>query len=70
MNAQPITLTDEEIKDLTGYSRPAYQLRVLDEMHIPARRRPDNTVMVLRMHCTTLPAPAADERPKLNLSFK
>lgn len=73
MNAQPITLTDDEIKELTGYSSAAYQLRVLQELCIPARKRPDNSVLVLRMHCV---APAQQisaigrPAPRLKSSMK
>lgn len=65
MSAQPIALTDDELKELTGYSRPAYQLRILKGLGIPARRRPDNSVLVMRMHCTTPVALAANDAPKL-----
>ncbi|MDB5777543.1 MAG: hypothetical protein JWP38_3676 [Herbaspirillum sp.] len=65
MNSQPITLTDEEIKELTGYARPAYQLRVLKELGIQARKRPDNSVLVLRMHCMMPAVTAANDAPKL-----
>ena len=71
MDAQPITLTDQEIKELTGYSRTAYQLRVLAELHIPARKRPDNSVLVLRMDCTSRSAQqAANDVPQLKSSRK
>jgi transposase InsO family protein len=46
-----LTLSAEEIYALTGYRRASNQLRVLREMNIPARRRPDNAVTVMRMHC-------------------
>lgn len=71
MDAQPIALSDDEIKELTGYARPKYQMRVLAELHIPARKRPDNSVLVLRMHCTTPVAQqAANDVPQLKSSRK
>jgi hypothetical protein len=50
MNNQDLTLSPAELKSVTGYAKPIFQLRVLKELGIPARRRPDNTVLVLRMH--------------------
>lgn len=51
-------LSPEEIYDITHYKRAAEQLRALKELGIPARRRHDNTVCVLRMHTM---APAANQ---------
>ena len=71
--AEPITLSEEEVVAITGYHRPKFQLQRLQEMSIPAHRRPDNTVMVLRVYATTRPAaPAAPEKqePKLRLIRK
>lgn len=66
--AEPITLTEQEIVAITGYHRPAYQLARLKEMNIPAHRRPDNTVMVLRVYVTTRPtAPTPPEQPEPKL---
>ncbi|VVD75288.1 DUF4224 domain-containing protein [Pandoraea commovens] len=48
---QPLELTGEEIARITGYRRAAKQIDVLASLGIPARRRPDNSVLVLRMHC-------------------
>lgn len=70
MSAQDYTLTDEEIKEMTGYSRPAFQLRTLKELGIPARRRPDNSLLVMRMHCLTPVALQAVSGPKLKSSRK
>lgn len=47
---QDLTLSPAELKSVTGYAKPIFQLRVLRELGIPARRRSDNTVLVLRMH--------------------
>jgi hypothetical protein len=59
------TLTPEEIYEITHYKRPAEQLRELAELGIPARRRHDNTVCVLRVHYQQ--QKPADQRPKLKL---
>jgi len=57
----PLELTGDEIARITGYRRATKQLDVLASLGIPARRRPDNSVLVLRMHCIypTSAAPAA-----------
>ncbi|QBP75366.1 DUF4224 domain-containing protein [Herbaspirillum huttiense] len=71
--AEPITLTEQEVVAVTGYHRPAYQLARLKEMGIPAHRRPDNTIMVLRVYVTTRPEAAAapeKQEPKLRLIRK
>ena len=67
MENQSPTLTDAEIYELTHYRRPKEQLRALGELGIPARRRHDNTICVLRMH---LQAPTKQEppRPRLKLN--
>lgn len=45
-----LALSEEELVEITGYLRPTNQLKVLQGLGIPARRRPDNTILVLRMH--------------------
>lgn len=51
MSAYDFVLTEDELKEMTGYSRPAFQARCLKEMGIPSKRRPDNSLIVLRIHC-------------------
>ena len=66
-NPESQTLSEEEIYDITHYRRTAEQLRALARLGIPAERRRDNTVCVLRMHMAmpaTKPQPA---RPQLKL---
>lgn len=65
-----LALPEDEIRELTGYSRPAYQIRVLKSLGIPARRRPDNSVLVLRMHLRNPVVIAANDGPKLKSSRK
>lgn len=59
-------LSEQELVETTGYRRPTGQMRILKELGIPARRRPDNTILVLRMHMAH-PAsmPTATNAPKL-----
>ena len=45
-------LTPEEIYEITHCKRPKEQLRELARMRIPATKRIDNTVCVLRMYVT------------------
>ena len=62
-------LSPEEIYDLTRYRRAAEQLRELARRGIPAQRKRDNTVGVLRMH--TMPGGAAPvSKPVLKSSRK
>lgn len=64
MDTTDIELSEAEIKRITGYSRPAYQIKVLRGLGIPARKRPDNSVLVLRMHCTSPATVAANDAPR------
>jgi hypothetical protein len=60
-------LLEEEIVRITGYHRAGKQLETLKFLGIPACRRRDNTVLVLRVHLL-YPVGAgtpAQERPKL-----
>jgi Domain of unknown function (DUF4224) len=45
-----LTLTPEEIAEITGYKLVSKQLKVLKAMGLPAFRRPDNTVSLGRAH--------------------
>ena len=60
-----LVLSDIEVREMTGYARPTRQLAVLKELGIPARRRPDNSVLVMRMHCIHPAALAVNDAPKL-----
>lgn len=50
--ADSLALTPDEIYTLTHCKRAKEQLRELARMRIPATRRIDNTVCVLRMYVT------------------
>lgn len=47
-----LLLTARELVELTGRHRPGWQARVLERMDppIPYRRRPDGSLVVLRVH--------------------
>lgn len=68
-----LVLTPDEIVAITHRLRGAEQLRDLKAMGIPATRRADNTICVLRMHVTVptaAAAPAANDGPQLKSSRK
>jgi hypothetical protein len=71
MSAYDFILTEDELKGITGYSRPAFQERCLKKFGIPCQRRPDNSLIVLRMHCQN-PAvqAAANDTPRLKRARK
>ena len=58
-------LTPEEVRELTSRTRPAWQARVLDHLAIPYRRRPDGSLVVLRVHVECLPATGRGHEPQL-----
>jgi hypothetical protein len=47
---KPITLTPEELLEITGYQRAAEQLKWFRALGVPAKRRADGTVSVAREH--------------------
>lgn len=61
----PLELTAEELQRITGYRQSQKQIEVLRSLGVPALLRPDNTVLVLRMHMTHPAAMAAERRPQL-----
>jgi len=68
-----LVLTPDEIIAITHRKRGAEQLRDLKAMGIPATRRVDNTICVLRMYVTVPTAaatPAANDGPQLKSSRK
>lgn len=62
------TLSPDEIYNITHYRRTAEQMRVLAQLGIPAERRHDNTVCVLRMHLVAPAARSTPPRPQLKLA--
>lgn len=63
-----LALTQDEVVEVTGYRRVSRQLAILRELGIPCRRRPDNTVLVLRMHFLQPVERANPEPPRLRSS--
>lgn len=45
-----LTLSPDEIVEITGKRRHAAQLKVLRALEIPFRVRPDGSLLVLRVH--------------------
>lgn len=63
-------LSPEEIYGITHYRRAAEQLRALIELGIPAKRRHDGTVCVLRMHTIAPGGGTITQAPRLKSSRK
>jgi len=64
-SAPDITLTKDELYKVTGYKVQAHQLRILKELGIPARRRTDNSIAVLRVHCMFPVSSTPSRQPQL-----
>jgi hypothetical protein len=63
-----LTLTPDELVEVTGYVRGADQLRYFQNLGVPAHRRPDGTVSVCRQHYIELrrtTSPEQAPRPRL-----
>ena len=60
-----LCLSQAEVLEITGYKRGADQLRALKDRGIPAARRPDGSVSVLRAQLAMLAAPVAEYEPPL-----
>lgn len=64
MNADPITLTDAELHELTGYKQARFQKRYFDGLGVPAVVRPDGSLCVVRAHLLNYRPPrAANDEP-------
>lgn len=59
MSAEPITLTDAELLEITGYKRAKEQKRHFDALGVPCMIRPDGSLSVGRAHWLSLRPPAA-----------
>jgi hypothetical protein len=44
-------LSAQEIIELTGYTVTSYQMKTFQQLGIPAVRRTDGSLLVMRMHC-------------------
>lgn len=60
-------LTPEEIAELTDKVRFTAQARVLKDMGIPYRLRPDGSIVVFRVHLFHETAPERQAPPALRL---
>jgi hypothetical protein len=54
-------LSADEVRVLTGRTRPAFQVRQLEHLGIPYKRRTDGTLVVLRAHLEHLREPPRRE---------
>lgn len=61
MSAEPISLTEDELFELTGYKRARFQRRYFDALGIPASPRADGTLCVVRAHLLNWRAAQNDE---------
>ena len=43
-------ITTDELKDLTGYTKPSAQKKALQYMHVPFKERPDGSLVVYGRH--------------------
>lgn len=60
-----LTLTDDELRELTGYRRGAEQLRELARMGIKAHRRRDGSVAVARSWIAAAAMPGAKSQAQV-----
>lgn len=64
-------LSKDELIELTGRARATVQVRVLRQMGVPFRERPDGFPLVLRQHLTgTEPEPRTATHPSTEPNFK
>lgn len=58
---EPITLTDAELFEITGYKQARGQKRYFDSLGVPAVPRPDGSLCVVRAHLLNWRAAQNDE---------
>lgn len=63
-------LSDAELVTLTRRVRRSAQARVLDELRVPYRRRPDGSLVVFRRDVDAPPASQPARRPQLRLEAR
>ena len=68
MNYQSIALTQEELRDITGFKLASKQLSALAQMGIPFKVRPDGTPCVLRSTLQPQSSAAEKKLPKPTLN--
>jgi hypothetical protein len=66
-----LVLSPQDLIDLTGRAKPAYQRKQLEHLKIPFKPRTDGTLVVHRAHVDLLlGAPAdSDSKPEPRLRF-
>lgn len=62
-----LTLSHDELVDLTGRRRFTYQAKALTEMGIPYRLRPDGSPAVLRVHVVHETTEERQASPEMHL---
>lgn len=62
-----LTLSPDELRDLTGKRRADAQARVLDFMGIPYKTRPNGSLAVLRVHVEVGATIALSAKPEPEL---
>jgi hypothetical protein len=62
-----VILSPPELEQLTQRRKQSYQARVLDFMGIPYRRRPDGSLVVLRIHVEGVQDKRPAREPALRL---
>lgn len=65
MSTEPITLTEAEIQEITGYKRLSFQRRYFDALGVPCSPRPDGTLCVVRAHLLNLRAQNDEPKPRV-----
>jgi len=63
-----ITLSQQEIEEITHLKKPAFQVKYLKQIGIKAQVRPDNTVLVMRHHLAHAANDSAAPQPTLKSS--
>lgn len=64
MSSEPITLTEAELFEITGYKRAKEQKRYFDGLGVPAVPRQDGSLCVVRAHLLNWRAQAQNDEPK------
>jgi hypothetical protein len=61
-------LSSQELAELTGKTRPGWQARELDFLHIPYRRRSDGSLIVYRCDAYPVQDKPPVREPQVRLS--
>jgi hypothetical protein len=71
VEASRLTLTQEELYEITGYRKPFFQRKFFMALGVPCRRRQDGTLSVCREHYlgAVRTISYSVEEPKINLNW-